>query len=69
LIVDAGAGRPLKLVLDDTIKALERQAIVQALQQCDGSPAKAAKQLGISRASIYNKLKEYGLQAGSADTP
>jgi two-component system response regulator HydG len=69
LAVDATAGRPLKLVLDETIKTLERQAIVQALQQCDGSPARAAKQLGISRASIYNKLKEYGLQAGSADAP
>jgi transcriptional regulator of acetoin/glycerol metabolism len=26
-----------------------------------GSPARAARLLGVSRASIYNKLKAYGL--------
>jgi transcriptional regulator of acetoin/glycerol metabolism len=48
---------------------MERQAIMVALQQCDGSPTKAARQLGISRASIYNKLKEYGLQSYSGESP
>jgi two-component system response regulator HydG len=65
-LVDAAAGRPLKAVVEDTVRTVERQAIIEALERCEGSPARAAKVLGISRASIYNKLKEYGLQSGSS---
>jgi DNA-binding NtrC family response regulator len=39
------------------VRAVERQAIVDALR-AEGSPTKAAKRLGISRASLYAKLKE-----------
>jgi two-component system, NtrC family, response regulator HydG len=39
------------------VRAVERQAIVEALR-AEGSPTKAAKRLGISRASLYAKLKE-----------
>ena len=50
-------GRRSRSIVDDAVRAVERQAIRDAL---DGrrSPTKAAKMLGISRASIYNKLKE-----------
>ncbi|ACY12927.1 sigma-54-dependent transcriptional regulator [Haliangium ochraceum] len=65
LDVDASAGRPLKRLIDETVKAVERQAIAEALERCEGSPSKAARRLGISRASVYNKIKEYGLQTGS----
>lgn len=64
LAVDANAGRPLKAVVEETVRAVEKQAIAQALEQTGDSPAKAAKLLGISRASVYNKIKEYGLQRG-----
>jgi two-component system, NtrC family, response regulator HydG len=64
LAVDAAAGRPLKRVVEQAVEAVEREAIRQALQQCGGSPARAARLLGISRASVYNKIKEYGLQPG-----
>ncbi len=57
--VDMSAGRPLKAIVEDTVRAVERQAIADALKKAEGSPAKAAKLLGISRASIYNKIKEY----------
>jgi two-component system, NtrC family, response regulator HydG len=57
--VNANAGRPLKAIIEDTVRAVERAAIADALQRADGSPAKAAKLLGISRASVYNKIKEY----------
>ena len=66
LAVDAAAGRPLKRVVEEAAKAVEREAIGQALLHCEGSPARAARLLGISRASIYNKIKEYGLQTGGA---
>jgi len=60
--VDLSSGRPLKALVEDTVRAVERQAIADALQRAEGSPAKAAKLLGISRASIYNKIKEYRIQ-------
>jgi transcriptional regulator of acetoin/glycerol metabolism len=41
------------------VRTVERQAILEALQASEGSPTKAAKRLGISRASFYNKLKEH----------
>ncbi|HUH00355.1 MAG TPA: sigma-54 dependent transcriptional regulator [Kofleriaceae bacterium] len=59
--VDAAAGRPLKLVIDAHVRAIEREAIADALRRAEGSPTKAAAILGISRASIYNKIKEYEL--------
>jgi DNA-binding NtrC family response regulator len=54
-------GRPLKQIVADAARAVERQAIRDALERSDGSPSKAARLLGISRASMYNKLKEYGI--------
>ncbi len=60
--VDAEAGRPLKRVVEEAVKTVERDAITQALRYADGSPTKAAKRLGISRASVYNKMKEYQIR-------
>jgi len=54
-------GRPLKDIVADAVRAVERQAIRDALDRSEGSPAKAARLLGISRASIYNKLREYDI--------
>jgi DNA-binding NtrC family response regulator len=40
------------------LQALERRAIEQALQRTQGNKAEAARLLGISRRSLYNKLGE-----------
>jgi DNA-binding NtrC family response regulator len=50
--------RPLKQQLLDTAREVERRAILFALRVESGSPTRAARRLGISRASFYNKLKE-----------
>jgi transcriptional regulator of acetoin/glycerol metabolism len=44
------------------IEALERDAIVNALLSCEENPTKAAATLGISRATIYRKLRNYGIR-------
>ena len=41
-----------------------RDAIVAALRGCDGDKARAAEALGMSRASIYRKIKAYAIEAG-----
>ena len=43
------------------LKELERLALEQALEQADGNRAQAAKLLGISRSSVFVKIREYGL--------
>jgi DNA-binding NtrC family response regulator len=57
----ADDGRPLKERVADVVRQVERQAIVDALRSEDGSPTRAARRLGISRASFYNKLKDLGI--------
>jgi transcriptional regulator of acetoin/glycerol metabolism len=47
------------------LESMERDAIVQSLLDCQGSKAKAAKSLGMSRATIYRKIREYGIVAVS----
>jgi transcriptional regulator of acetoin/glycerol metabolism len=43
------------------IEALERDAIVNALIDTDENPTRAATALGMSRATIYRKLRQYGI--------
>lgn len=43
------------------MEAVERDAIVQALHAADSNRVKAAEALGISRASLYRKLKSFGI--------
>ena len=47
------AGRPLQ--------EIERDAIRQTLDLCNGKKAEAARRLGISEKTIYNKIKRLGL--------
>ncbi len=50
-----GAGYPLDMA------SSEREAIQRALEATGGNKLQAAHVLGISRAGLYNKLKQYGL--------
>jgi sigma-54 dependent transcriptional regulator, acetoin dehydrogenase operon transcriptional activator AcoR len=43
------------------LEAIERDAIVQSLQDHDGNKLRAAEALGMSRATIYRKIHEYGI--------
>jgi transcriptional regulator of acetoin/glycerol metabolism len=43
------------------LESMERDAIVQGLLDSEGNKAKAAESLGMSRATIYRKIHEYGI--------
>jgi transcriptional regulator of acetoin/glycerol metabolism len=45
------------------LESMERDAIVQGLQDTQGNKVQAAKLLGISRATIYRKIHDYGIVA------
>jgi DNA-binding NtrC family response regulator len=62
-----GDGDGLKDVTDRALRAVERAAIAYALRR-DRNPATAARRLGISRASIYTKMKTYGLGTDGSPT-
>ena len=59
-----GEGDPanLPVTLKETLKASEHQAIRHALIQYDWGIGKAAKSLGISRKSLWEKMKRYGIE-------
>lgn len=41
----------------------EEQAVRAALTECDGNIAKAARRLGITRATLYHKMDRYGMRS------
>lgn len=43
------------------LKEIERDLIIEALQKWDGNRTKAAEEIGVTRRTIHNKIKEYGI--------
>ena len=58
---EASNGENRSGFLGKTLSEIEREAIVQALEDARGNRKKAAKVLGIGERTIYRKLKDYGL--------
>ena len=48
------------------LESMERDAIVQSLLDYKGNKVKAAESLGMSRATIYRKIHEYGIVTPSS---
>jgi sigma-54 dependent transcriptional regulator, acetoin dehydrogenase operon transcriptional activator AcoR len=46
------------------LESLERDAIVDALRECGGNRIKAAAALGMSRSTLYRRLRSFGLEPG-----
>jgi two-component system response regulator HydG len=47
-----------------SLRDVEREVILQALEETKGNRTHTAQMLGISRKTLQNKLKEYGIQEG-----
>jgi transcriptional regulator PpsR len=58
---------PLKDLVRETTDVIERLCIEAALELTGDNRASAAEMLGLSRQSLYVKLRRYGL--GDLDTP
>lgn len=44
-----------------TLDEMERSMVKRAIDQCEGNLSQAAAMLGITRQTLYNKMKRYGL--------
>jgi DNA-binding NtrC family response regulator len=62
-VVPGVASRPAGPVVDD-----ERSRIFAALQRTGGNRARAARVLGIGRATLYRRLAELGIDTGPRDS-
>jgi DNA-binding NtrC family response regulator len=45
-----------------SLREIERRAIVQALEDCQGNRTQAAKVLDIDRSTLRRKMQEYGIE-------
>jgi DNA-binding NtrC family response regulator len=48
--------------LRDRMHGFERERIEEALERCEGHQGKAAKLLGISRRTLFNKIEQYQIK-------
>ena len=53
--------RPFAIKPGTTLKEMEKELILSTLRESDGNRTRAAEILGITRQTLQNKLKEYGL--------
>jgi DNA-binding NtrC family response regulator len=68
----AGAGQPVKAAaagarpadqdLDGWLTEVERRAILDALSECNGVQAQAARRLGVSERSLWHRIKKLNIQ-------
>ena len=61
-ITNAGNNSNKIVPLPDAIAQLEKEMIIKALKKSNGNKTKAAKMLGISRKSLFNKIRDYKIQ-------
>ena len=47
------------------LEDMERETIRRVFEQCKGDKVMAGKTLGISRATLYRKLKRYNIEPGT----
>jgi DNA-binding NtrC family response regulator len=57
----ARADRAAPLSLRQRVEAYERGIVVEALRGAGGNRSEAARRLGISRVTLHDKLRKYGL--------
>jgi two-component system response regulator HydG len=55
---------PAVFGLRERVEAYERGLVLEALRTCRGNRSEAARRLGLSRATLHDKLKKHGIASG-----
>jgi two-component system response regulator HydG len=63
LLEEGRAPRSERGTLRERVEAFERGLLAEALQAAGGNKAAAARALGISRVTLYEKLAKHGLSS------
>jgi DNA-binding NtrC family response regulator len=63
-----GRREPERIVLDELLAAIEKEAILRALAQSGGNKSEAAVLLGMTRPRLYRRLVQLGLAREEGDT-
>jgi transcriptional regulator with PAS, ATPase and Fis domain len=63
---EPSAALPVGIAGDCSLESMEKFAIRQALRIASGNKSQAAELLGLSRGSLYRKLREHGLESESS---
>ena len=58
---------PERIVLDELLASIEKEAIVRALAQAGGNKSEAAALLGMTRPRLYRRLVQLGLAGEEGD--
>jgi two-component system response regulator HydG len=58
---------PHKFPLGKTVRDIEKNHILNILIECEGNCSEASRLLGISRMTLYNKIKAYELNINKTD--
>jgi DNA-binding NtrC family response regulator len=45
------------------LKEIEKQELLDALEQCGGNQSRAAEVLGVSRVTVWNRMKRHGISS------
>ena len=56
------SGDAYKIRVGVKIKEAERRLILATFEHCSGSKERIAEMLGVSVKTLYNRLREYGVQ-------
>jgi DNA-binding NtrC family response regulator len=62
-----GRREPERIVLDELLAAIEKEAILRALAQSGGNKSEAANLLGMTRPRLYRRLVQLGLAREEGD--
>ncbi len=55
------------LPLKERVQAYERGLVLEALRAARGNRSEAARRLGVSRVTLHDKLRRYGLGGEETD--
>jgi two-component system, NtrC family, response regulator HydG len=64
-LIEGPRGIPVEERKPNNIKEKKKQELMEALQKTRGNQSEAARLLGLSRVTIWNRMKEFGLESKS----
>src|SRR5664279_2687801 len=59
----SGQAERSRSLTNGTLDEMEKQMIINAIEECGGNLTRSSEKLGISRATLYRKMEKHGIQS------